>query len=98
MGREWSIYNGNIKGNEKGEFTFKGRGKTVTDYVMVDQRTRRIKRTEVAREIESKWKRRGRRLRKGEKIKMGEWKSGNLLEFERRIQKKDDLVKRGEDG
>lgn len=37
----WSIVNGNIKGDEEGEWTFTGgRGESVIDYVMGDEKTR----------------------------------------------------------
>lgn len=36
--REWSIFNGSMMGDEKGEFTFTGeRGCTVIDYVLRDE-------------------------------------------------------------
>ncbi|EZA50916.1 hypothetical protein X777_10743, partial [Ooceraea biroi] len=53
--RGWSLFNGNIKGDEDGEFTFTGgRGCTVIDYVMGDLEVRnRIERMEVGDRIES---------------------------------------------
>lgn len=39
--RGWSILNGNIRGDEEGEWTYTGeRGDTVIDYVLGDERTR----------------------------------------------------------
>jgi len=37
----WSIWNGNIIGDEEGEYTFTGgKGNTVIDYVISDEKTR----------------------------------------------------------
>lgn len=37
----WSLFNGNIKGDEDGEFTQGGKGNTVIDYVMGSEEVRK---------------------------------------------------------
>jgi len=51
----WSIFNGNMRGDEEGEFTFTGgKGYTVIDYVIGDEDVRgRIKRMRIGDRIES---------------------------------------------
>ena len=51
----WEILDGNIAGDEKGEYTYTaGRGETVIDYVLGDGNTRRgIERMEVGDKVES---------------------------------------------
>lgn len=53
--RGWSLFNGNIEGDEKGEYTFTGgKGNTVIDYVMGDEEVReRIEKMEIGDEIDS---------------------------------------------
>ena len=53
----WVVLNGNIAGDEEGEFTYTGRDETVMDYVQGDGYTRRgIERIKVGME-ETKWSR-----------------------------------------
>lgn len=49
----WSIFNGNVSGNEEGEYIFTGgKGYTVIDYVIGDQEVRgRIKRISIGDRI-----------------------------------------------
>jgi len=51
----WSIFNGNMRGDEEGEFTFtEGKGYTVIDYVIGDEDVRgRIKRMRIGDKIDS---------------------------------------------
>jgi len=53
--KRWSIFNGNMRGDEEGEFTFTvGKGYTVIDYVIGDEDVRgRIKRLRIGDRIES---------------------------------------------
>lgn len=42
--RGWRIFNGNVRGDEEGEYTFTGgRGNTVIDYVLVRERVERMR-------------------------------------------------------
>ncbi|KYN10025.1 hypothetical protein ALC57_17859 [Trachymyrmex cornetzi] len=53
--KEWSILNGNVKRDEKGNWTYTGeRGDSVIDYVLVDEETREgIESMEIGEEIDS---------------------------------------------
>lgn len=95
----WEIFNGNIEGDEEGEFTYTGgRGETVIDYVLGDERTRRgIERMEVADRVESDHHplvitmKKGRKRKKGKakedkRTKMGRWSEEMKREFERRMR------------
>lgn len=51
----WSIFNGNMKGDEIGEFTYTGsRGNTVIDYVLGNEETReKVKKLVVGEDVNS---------------------------------------------
>ena len=51
----WEILNGNMEGDEEGEYTYTGgRGETVIDYVLGDERTREgLERMELGERVES---------------------------------------------
>lgn len=53
--REWSIFNGNMSADKKGEFTFTGgEGCTVIDYLIGDENVKgRIKRMRIGDRIDS---------------------------------------------
>lgn len=53
--RRWEIFNENIEGDKKGEFTYtKGRGNTVIDYIIGERETKeRIKEMRVGDMVES---------------------------------------------
>lgn len=53
--RGWSILNGNIRGDEEGEWTYTGgRGDSVIDYVLGDERTReRVREVRVEEKVDS---------------------------------------------
>ena len=38
----WFICNGNMEGDEEGEITFAGKGKTVIDYILAEEGIRRL--------------------------------------------------------
>lgn len=51
----WSIFNGNMKGDEIGEFTYTGsRGNTVIDYILENEETReKVKKLVVGEDVNS---------------------------------------------
>lgn len=53
--RGWEILNGNVEGDEEGEWTYTGgRGSSVIDYVLEKEDTReRVKRMEVGERVDS---------------------------------------------
>ncbi|KYN12146.1 hypothetical protein ALC57_15690 [Trachymyrmex cornetzi] len=53
--RGWSILNGNVKGDEKGNWTYTGgKGNSVIDYVLVDEETKEgLESMEIGEEIDS---------------------------------------------
>ena len=99
---EWFICNGNSRGNEEGEITFTGRGDTVIDYILSEERIRRlIVKMEVGNEIGSEHfpvvttlrgegKKRDRRGKRGvgeRKVKMGLWGEEKLREYREKIKR-----------
>lgn len=111
--RGWVICNGNTRGDERGEFTFSGKGDTVIDYLLAAEGTKsKIKKMMVGcetdlehfpiiAEIEGQWrneKERRREERKGEqKTKMGKWGVSQLLEFEKEMQEDGEELMEEED-
>lgn len=97
--RGWTILNGDVKGDEEGEFTYVGRGQTI-DYVLVDEKMRdAMKSMEVGIEVGSEHfpiiveikgiegqdiKRKEGKNNK--KLRMGAWGEEKLKEFEMRMQ------------
>ena len=81
----WSIFNGNIRGDEEGEFTYTGgRGSTVIDYVIGDE--------EVREKILE--------LKKGDRIDSDHhtikvWVEGGMKERNKKIEKRKDRGGRG---
>lgn len=53
--RGWCLYNGNMKGDEKGEYTFiGGKGCTVIDYIMGEEETKgKVKWLRVENKVDS---------------------------------------------
>lgn len=53
--RGWTILNENVKGDEEEEFTYTGgRGETVIDYILGDEKVReKIERLEIGEEVDS---------------------------------------------
>jgi len=83
----WEIYNGCIKGDEEGEFTFTGgRGNSVIDYVIGDEETRdhirgmrigeRVESDHQPLEIKIKGEGEGKGWRRGEKRGVKKWRRG----------------------
>jgi len=95
----WTILNGNVKGDEEGEFTYTGgRGETVIDYVISDEGLReKITGMEVGDRIDSdhhplivtlkgkKDRRRGEGEEREER-RRGDWSSEGREEFRRRTE------------
>ena len=82
----WFICSGNSRGDEEGDITFAGRGDTVIDYILAEERIRRLMvKVEVGNQIGSEHfpvvktlrgegKKRGRRGKEGvseRKVKLG---------------------------
>jgi len=80
----WGIYNGCIKGDEEGEFTFTGgRGNSVIDYLIGEEETRdhmrigeRVESDHQPLEIRIKGERGGKGGRRGEKRGDKKWRRG----------------------
>ncbi|EZA51891.1 hypothetical protein X777_09206, partial [Ooceraea biroi] len=99
--RGWSIFNGNCKGDEVGEYTFTGgRGCTVIDYVMGDSEVReRIAKMKIGDKVDSEYqpievmikgtgmKRRGERGL--EKCWRGVWNEKGRREFKECIDERE---------
>lgn len=93
----WLICNGNIRGDEEGEFTFVGKRQTVIDYVIADDKVRsKMRSIKVDREVRSEYfplivemvteKRVKREIgidkeRRKRLRKMGKWGRYKLMEF-----------------
>ncbi|XP_051161831.1 uncharacterized protein LOC127281899 [Leptopilina boulardi] len=97
----WTICNGCTKGDMEGEITFMGKGQTVIDYVIADEKTKEIiKSVEVGDEADSghfplivEIEGQGRRVEKkrtgvNKRDKMGKWDISELTEFEGRVKEK----------
>ncbi|XP_043478498.1 uncharacterized protein LOC122508895 [Leptopilina heterotoma] len=97
----WSICNGCTRRDMDGEITFVGRGQTVIDYVIADEKTKEvISKLQVGNESDSghfpliveiegrkkRMEKTGRRITK--KDKMGKWDEQRLMEFEKRLKEK----------
>ena len=98
----WFICNGNSRGDEEGEITFTGRGDTVIDYILAEERIRRLMvKVEVGNEIGSehfpvvttlrtegkKRDRRGKGKVGERKVKMGLWGEEKLREYREKIER-----------
>jgi len=99
----YAIFNGNIKGDDKEEYTYTGgRGESVIDYIIGDGRVRdRIERMEVEERIESdhhpivawiRGKIKGERRREGKRqtISRGTWDEEGKKEFIEKIGRLED--------
>lgn len=97
-GRGWIILNGTIKGDEEGEYTYKGgRGETVIDYILGDEEVaKRLEKIEVGERIDSDhhlvtaWIRvrvRRNRVRENnyETMRRGEWDEKGKEEFRKKV-------------
>ena len=75
--RGWDILNGNIEGDEEGEWTYtRGRGNSVIDYVIVNENTReRVERMELGERVDS------------DQHPVVVWLRGEAMEGERRARK-----------
>jgi len=53
--REWTILNGNVRGDEEGEFTYRGgKGETVINYVLGEEEVRdKVERLEIGERVDS---------------------------------------------
>lgn len=102
--RGWSLFNGNVEGDEKGEYTFTGKkGNTAIDYVMGNEEVReRIEKMEIGDEINSdhqpvKVRIRGEGGKKEEKGGKGRWDEEGRRLFRRKLGKielgKEDIEK-----
>jgi len=84
--RGWSIWNGNIAGDEEGEFTFMGdMGSTVIDYVIGDEETKeRIRKMRIGDKVDSDhhpleiWRQKGGHLRPSRRRKGKTKESGRI--------------------
>jgi len=99
QGRGWMIFNGNIKGDEEGEFTYTGgKGETVIDYVIRERELKEeIKKMEIGDKVESdhhpiivwikgKVEREERRETRGERPKgIGTWNEEEGRKFRERV-------------
>ncbi|KAM0731212.1 hypothetical protein ACS0PU_002272 [Formica fusca] len=105
--RGWSILNGSVKGEEEGEFTYiGGRGETVIDYFIGDDKVReKIERVEIGEEVDSDhlpviaWikgsmNKGGRKQRDGRIKKQGVWDEKRKEVFRKELGN----VRRGDEG
>lgn len=103
--RGWQIFNGNIKWDEKGEWTYAGgRGETVIDYVIGDKEVRKeIEKMETGEEVDSDhmsvvvWIRRDVKKGKGkknmgEKVNRWRWDREGRENFRKEIGEKEEVI------
>jgi len=97
--RGWHLFNGNVRGDEDGEFTFTGgKGNTVIDYVMGEEEVKeRIDRLRVGDRIDSDhhpvevWMKGAEKKRRGSKrqegYRRGVWDDESCKKFRERLGK-----------